>query len=399
MPKVYSKALNKAIDTQRIIGKMSGQAGPCLIFLGGIHGNEPSGIFAIKQVFDELAQFMPHFRGTVYGISGNLWALERQERFHTSDLNRLWTRENIEALEAGSFVPKNKDEEEQLSIQKTINQILAKETGPFYFFDLHTTSSETIPFITINDSLINRKFTSMYPLPLILGIEEYLDGPLLSYINELGYVSLGFESGQHDALASIGHHKIFIYLSLVFGGVITQDQIPFDNYLNHWKKINPEQRVFYEIFYQHAIKPKEAFKMYPGFLNFQTVPKGKLIATSNGVPIVLKKTAKIFMPLYQEKGDDGYFLIKRIPRFLLWLSAIIRQLRLDSVFPVLPGVSWSSSKKETMVVNLKIARFITRPLFHLFGYRSKQKNATHISVRNREYNSKKDAYKQEKWYT
>lgn len=399
MPKVYSKALNKAIDTQRIIGRMSGQSGPCLIFLAGVHGNEPSGIFAIKQVFEKLEQFKPNLMGTVYGISGNLWALERQERFHTSDLNRLWTRENIEALEASSFVPKNKDEEEQLSIQKTINQILAEETGPFYFFDLHTTSSETIPFITINDSLINRKFTSMYPLPLILGIEEYLDGPLLSYINELGYISLGFESGQHDALASIEHHKIFIYMSLVFGGVIKQDQIPFDNYLNHWKKINPEQRVFYEIFYQHAIKPKEAFKMYPSFLNFQTVPKGKLIAKSNGVPIVLKKAAKIFMPLYQEKGDDGYFLIKRTPTFLLWLSAIIRQLRLDSVFPLLPGVRWSSSKKETMVVNLKIARFITRPLFHLFGYRSKQKNATHISVRNREYNSKKDAYKQEKWYT
>ena len=34
--------------------------------------------------------------------------------------------------------------------------------------------------------------------PIVLGIEEYLQGPLLSYINTLGYVSLGFESGQHD---------------------------------------------------------------------------------------------------------------------------------------------------------------------------------------------------------
>jgi hypothetical protein len=87
-------------------------------------------------------------------------------------------------LGAGTFKPNNEDEKQQLFIQETINLILEEESGPFYFFDLHTTSSDTIPFITVNDSLLNREFTSMYPLPSILGIEEYLEGPLLSYINE-----------------------------------------------------------------------------------------------------------------------------------------------------------------------------------------------------------------------
>ena len=35
------------------------------------------------------------------------------------------------------------------------------------------------------------------------GIEEYLNGPLLSYINELGYVAFGFEGGQHDDISAI----------------------------------------------------------------------------------------------------------------------------------------------------------------------------------------------------
>ena len=36
------------LDTIRIIGHIKGrQPGPTLVFFGGIHGNEPSGIFAL----------------------------------------------------------------------------------------------------------------------------------------------------------------------------------------------------------------------------------------------------------------------------------------------------------------------------------------------------------------
>ena len=51
MAEVHSKALNRSITVDRIIGQLIGEErGPCIIYTGGIHGNEPSGIFALQQV-------------------------------------------------------------------------------------------------------------------------------------------------------------------------------------------------------------------------------------------------------------------------------------------------------------------------------------------------------------
>ena len=204
MIKVYSKALDQSIEVDRLIGQIRGeQPGPTIIFLGGMHGNEPSGVFALQKVVDVLTEKNPPIKGSIYAISGNLPALAKGERFHTRDLNRMWTNENMNQLIAGKLEADCEDTVELLELYKLIQGILEKESGPFYFIDLHTTSSETIPFVLVNDSLVNRKFTEQYPLPMILGIEEYLEGPLLSYINELGYVAFGYEAEQHDDLVSI----------------------------------------------------------------------------------------------------------------------------------------------------------------------------------------------------
>ena len=399
MPEVHSKALNQTISVNRIVGRIDGEyPGPCLVFLGGIHGNEPSGLFALHQVLKELQPKQNEFSGTMIAISGNLWALERAVRYHKTDLNRLWSQDKIEALENGDLIPENEDEKQQLEIFQLLNTILKEEEGPFYFFDLHTTSSASPPFITVNDSLLNRKFTQQYPVPLILGIEEYLEGPLLSYINELGYVSFGFEAGQHDALSSVENHKIFIYLSLVFTGALAKNAVGFDHYIDHWNTHFPEHQHFYEVYYRLEVKKKERFVMKPGFLNFQTIKRKEVLATLNEQPIYALKKAIIFMPLYQSQGSDGYFLIRKISPFFLLLSEVLRTYKTDRIFVMLPGVKWASELKDTMVVNLRIARLITKQLFHLFGYRSKQKDRTHLTIKNREYNSTIDDYKEEQWY-
>ncbi len=399
MIEVYSKALKQTINVDRIIGRVDGtKPGPCLFFFGGIHGNEPAGIFALQQVMQALASKRDEMAGSIIGISGNLWALERSVRYQETDLNRMWTPDKMEALEQGTSKPKNEDEKEQLEIFHLLHHLLATEKGPFYFFDLHTTSSVSIPFITVNDSLLNRKFSSRYPVPLILGIEEYLDGPLLSYINELGYVSFGFEGGQHDALSSIENHKIFIYLSLTFSGAYRLSAEKLDQYLKQWQALIPEHRAFYEIYRRFGLEESDQFIMNPGFLNFQSIDKKEELATINGRKVRAEEDATIFMPLYQHQGNDGYFLIRKIPHFFLWLSGLLRNYRLDRFFVLLPGVKWSSESKDTMLVDLRIARLIPRQLFHLFGYRSKQITQHHLLVKNREYRAKTTDYREASWY-
>lgn len=398
MIRLHSKPLNKTIEINRLIGSYRGKSGgPTIVVTGGIHGNEPAGVFALKRVLAWLNKTRPDFKGNLFAISGNLSALEKGVRFNRFDLNRVWTREQLAGLGENKVVSLSDELMQQKEIYQLIRDIIEKEEGPFYFFDLHTTSGETVPFITVNDSLLNRKFTSQFPVPLILGIEEFLDGPLLSYINELGYIAFGFEGGQHDSAKAYQYCQSFIHLALVFAGCLSAEDGLYDEHFKTLKQNMGFPPRFYEIFFRHEIKPGEQFKMRPGFTNFQKVKEGDYLADSDGKALHAETSAIIFMPLYQGKGDDGYFLVKRTPRFFLRLSSIIRKLRLDRILVVLPGINWTSDNREELVVDLKVARFFTRQFLHLMGYRSKQKDATHLKARNREAVARTEEYKDAPW--
>lgn len=396
MVKIYSKALDSSILVGRLIGKIQGhQKGPTIVFFGGIHGNEMAGVFALKQAFEKINP--THVTGTIYGISGNLKALKNNQRYIDQDLNRVWIKENLNQLYNKTSL--NNEEVEQQELYKILDDILKQHDGPFYFIDLHTTSSKTLPFITINDALINRKFSRLFPVPIVLGIEEYLDGPLLSYINQLGYVSLGFESGQHDDLNSITNNVSFIFLSLVYSKVLEKKNVEnYDAHYNTLMRESKQNQEIFEVVYLHRLLNGGNFKMKPNFKSFQNVKKGEQLATANNQSINSPYTAKIFMPLYQTKGYEGFFIIKKIHPFFLRLSEIIRKMKMDTLITLLPGITWMDKQKGILQVNLKVAKYLAKQIFHLFGYRNKQKNTTHMLLFNRERTSKKEMYKNLTWY-
>ena len=395
MTKVYSEALDKTIYLERIIGKIIGKTkGPTIVFFGGIHGNETAGVFALKEMFSKINP--KKIKGTIYGITGNLKALNKNQRYIKQDLNRLWLNGKSEIINKQTQLSNEKEQQHELN--RILKEILQNESEPFYFIDLHTTSSKTLPFITINDALINRKFSTLFPVPIVLGIEEYLDGPLLSHINQLGYVSLGFESGQHVEKEAINNALAFIFLSLIFTGVIDKtDVLDFDRYFSQLEKAAKNNNEIFEIIYLYKIKEKENFKMNKGFKSFQSINKGEFLAITNGKRLKSPHNGKLFMPLYQNKGKEGFFIIKRINPFFLKLSEILRRVRIDNLLPILPGVSWKNKKNGVLKVNLRVAKYMVKPIFHLLGYRSKQLNDTSIYLYNRERTSKKKMYKNQPW--
>ncbi len=396
MTQVRSKALEKPTSVDRIINKLEGgKKGITVVVFAGIHGNESSGIFALQEVFKNIENCQ--INGSIYGISGNLKALELNKRFIDEDLNRIWTFEKLERLVRKQEL--NTEEQEQSELFDVLNEILSLNPGPFYFIDLHTTSSKTLPFITINDALINRRFSKQFPVPIVLGIEEYLNGPLLTYINQLGYVSLGFESGQHDDPDSISNHISFVYLALVYTRVLKEADIA--DFKEHYIRIqlaSNNQSDIYEVIHLHKIMPNDMFKMKNGFKSFQPIEKGTLLATSNGKEIISDKKGFLFMPLYQEIGDDGYFIIRRVKPFFLRLSAVLRKIKVDNLLVLFPGINWEDKRKHAIKVNLKIARFFAKQMFHLLGYRSKQIDDTHLKLYNRARNAKTDMYERESWF-
>ncbi len=398
MAEVHSKALKQNIDVDRLIGKISGdQPGPTLVFIGGLHGNEPSGVFALHRVLQELQRSDISFSGNFYALAGNLWALERGQRFDKEDLNRAWTSERLAQLQAGTLQPSNEDIAQQIDIYQTIRHIMEIETGPFYFFDLHSTSSDTIPFLTVNDSLLNRKFTEQYPLPLILGIEEYLEGTLLSYLNEWGYVAFGHEGGQHDRLDAIENHIAFIYLTLVFTGFLERSSIDFEKQYNLLDQEANGHERFYEIYYRYEVKNDEDFIMLPGFRNFQTVEKGTELAHKNGHTVTAEQGGLIFLPLYQSQGNDGFFQIRAIPPLFLRLSSVMRKMHIDRILPLLPGIRWTSPQREALAVDLRVARFFATQFFHLLGYRNKRIDRNSLIIKNREVHSRDEDYQHADW--
>ncbi|WP_248724549.1 succinylglutamate desuccinylase/aspartoacylase family protein [Seonamhaeicola sp. ML3] len=396
MVNVQSKALNKTIKIERFIGKVTGNSsGPTLVVFAGIHGNETAGVFASKKVLDNLNP--EEVKGTIYVISGNLEALKKQQRYVDQDLNRLWTSDNIASIKNKSKI--SVEEGELLILLDLVYKILKTDSPPYYFIDLHTTSSKTLPFITINDALINRKFSEYFPVPIVLGIEEYLEGPLLSYINELGYVSLGFESGQHDQAMAVYNSESFLYLALKYSGILnTTEAIDFKNHYKHLKSQAKKTTGFLEVVYLHRIKNEEQFVMLNGFKSFQTVKKGVPLAVSNGENIYSIRKGLIFMPLYQKQGSEGFFIVSSIKPFFLKLSAFLRRIRIDGLLIILPGISWLNKNKGTLKVDLKVARFYAKAVFHLLGYRNRHTNKTYLRLNNRERVAKTYMYKNERWY-
>lgn len=384
----------------RFIGKLEGNTkGPTVVFFGGIHGNEPAGVKALEHVFFRLQEIPLEIKGTICGIRGNIPALLQKKRFINADLNRLWTHAQIIEIENKPHETLGPEEMELLDIKHTLTKLLKEQYPPFYFIDFHTTSSKTLPFITINDALINRKFSQQFPVPIILGIEEYLEGPLLSRMNQFGYVSLGFESGQHNEEISITNSISFFWLCLVFAGVLQKETVP--NFEGHYKQLSLSAQynsTFYEVAFRHVLKPDTVFAMLPGFESFQKVEKGTLLAYQDEKEVRAERDTMLFMPLYQEQGAEGFFLISEISKWALAWSVALRRIKFDHLLVYLPGISWEGPKKEALLVNLSVARFFAKSFFHLLGYRSQQKNDVEIVMYNRELTAKNTMYRNEGWY-
>jgi hypothetical protein len=236
---------------------------------------------------------------------------------------------------------------------------------------MHTTSSPTLHFITIIVSLYNRKFSSYFSVPVILGLEEYLSGPLLTFMNEYGYISLGFEAGEHFSEVSIDNCEAFIWLALYYGKCLKKkDIVNFDDFHQKLNK-SYQNNDFYQIDFRYLIQKNENFTMVNGFRNFDKINRDILLAYSDGKEIRAQSNGLIFMPLYQKLGDDGFFIIHKISKKWLKVSAALRKYNAHHILRILPGIQRHPDNPFTLIVNPTIAKFLAKEVFHLFGYRQR----------------------------
>lgn len=358
------------------------ETGPVLVVFAGIHGNETAGVEAVDQLAGELEG--KQVDGSVYGITGNIRALEKGVRFIDTDLNRLWEMYGTEHDFSETAEPvKTSEYRESLEVKAAIESIIEKHRGQaseFIFVDLHTTSSESCAFILLNDTLANRSLARLFPVPQILGIEENIFGTLLSYVNNQGHIAIGFEAGAHTNRDSVKRSRAFLWLLLHHLQICRLNE---DDRHSHELNLDAHPGVpdgYYHVKYHKHVDDPEKFEMMEGFENFDPVKSGDLLAKENGEEISAKYSGRIFMPLYQKIGHDGFLIVDEISTFWLKVSAYLRKSFVHKLLQWLPGVS--KAGEHSFEINRKIARFLVKDIFHLLGYRVIEKNRyTYICYR------------------
>jgi succinylglutamate desuccinylase len=308
------------MELKRIIGRHEGiEKGPLLICFGAMHGNEPAGVEALRLMI-KMLEVEPitnpafQFNGRLVAIRGNLQAIKENKRFIEKDLNRQWTKQNVDYVKQYDYKDLGSEEKELKAIIEVVeNEIKDYQPEKVVVLDLHTTTAFGGIFSIATDDNESLRIAIELHAPVILGMLDGISGTSLHYFNNENFepetVAVCFESGQHNENLSINRAIAAITNCLRTIGCVSAEHVEnlHDNLLKEYSSGLPKVS---ELILTHSIKEGDNFEMYPNYKNFQKVVKGEVIAKDKNGDIIAPEDGLILMPLYQKQGDDGFFLIK-----------------------------------------------------------------------------------------
>lgn len=309
----------------RIIGSFQGQKdGALVLAFGALHGNEPAGTQAIRDIFQVLRQeaaINPDFvfRGKLVGILGNRTAFEGGVRFLEKDLNRQWTLENLRRVQHQQTAGLANEDLELVELLEVVhNEIQSCSPEVLVLLDLHTTSADGGIFCIPTDERASLRLAKALHAPVILNMFEDVEGTLLRFAAD-GHLQIGghpkhtvgiaFEAGQHDDPLSVTRSVAAIINCLKAAGCVEQEDwgAYYDSALRQYSAPLPKVTRLVHV---HHIRPGDDFRMRPGYINFQPIEKGEHLANDVTGPILAPEAGLILMPLYQPKGSDGFFIVQ-----------------------------------------------------------------------------------------
>ena len=370
----------------RTIADLRGSDGPTLICTGGVHGNEPAGIHAAREVARKLQALGssgtdPAWRGRFVAMVGNVAACNAADptlRYIERDLNRLATPEEIHRARALAPSARHAEQQELLELIDAINETIADSPHATTLLDLHTVSSPSPAFAYAEDSLPARQLGRSLGLPLVLGFEEELSGLLADYAtNELNVLSLVVEAGTHTDPASVSVHEAAIWTVLEAQGMIdsANDAARFDVAQRLRTAAGRQAGRVFDI-RQRVPVGSPPLEMLDSAQAFTRVWKGLTRVATRHRPDrteALRAPADglLFMPNRQPRkrpDDDAFFVLRPVWRRLMWVSARLRAMpSAHRLLAALPGVR--RADEHSLHIDPSIAAVMARDVLHLFGYR------------------------------
>lgn len=361
----------------------TGRPGPTLMVLAGIHGNEPAGITAVQRVLGRLQELELPVRGRILAFAGNLPALAVGKRFLDRDLNRGWSAASIADLWQRDEANLSPEDREQRALLTAFEDALRTASGPVVYVDLHSSSADGAPFLCLADTIDNRRLGLSTGVPIILGIEETIDGASLEWFAQKGVLAFAAEGGQHDRPGTVANHEALLWQVLVRIGILGREQVDLRPHREQLRTASAGVPPIVEIVRRHAITAADRFVMEPGFTNFSPVAKDQLLARDRSGEIRSPVACRVLLPLYQALGDDGFFLARTVRPFWMWLAKALRTLRAGAIVPLLPGVRRDPADRNTILVNPRIARWLVTEVFHLLGFRKERRRGDRLAFTRR----------------
>ncbi len=308
------KAVDSLADPRQIDRLVGGDAGPTFIVVGAVHGNEPAGVNAAREVLARLRHEGTAIHGEIIALTGNVRALAGGKRYLARDLNRQWTSELVAAARAGvagSYAGSVEPElQEVVELAHDLDAAIARARGQVFVLDLHTTSAEGPAFAVVGETGAHRAFAAALSLPGIVGLEAQVPGVLTAYLSARWCVTVAVEGGEHASSAAEEILAAAVTVGLHASGVVAKERVPGFAAAHARLELargDLPQRI--EVVSRHAVEPEHEFRMEPGFATIQPVTAGTLLARDRTGEIRAPFDAILLLPLYQP-GTDGFFLAR-----------------------------------------------------------------------------------------
>jgi succinylglutamate desuccinylase len=300
---------------ERVLGSFQGgDSNRLIIFIGALHGNEKAGLKAISSVFADIQKHSIPVNGQVYGVAGNLQAIEADERFLNYDMNRSWQSAHMEHLLTLDVSQLTQEDLEQVQLYHLLQELSAGDYTERCLVDLHTTSADNGNFIVHPGMPADTAPVRALKLPIVINLHESLPGTLLHYMSDRGFNSFVFEGGQIGAQRAIDVHTLGVWELLIKSGFIDERDLPdtVDSYAEMVSDLHATLPMTVSVLHRHEVLATDNFKMLPGYENFQAVKQGEVLAHDVSGEVTCPVDGLIFMPLYQKAGNDGFFIVEEV---------------------------------------------------------------------------------------
>ena len=355
----------------RCLGEVQGGAtGPTVVFVCGLHGDEPAGLAAARSALRVLQYVRGALRGRVVFLAGNRQALGLGTRFVRRDLNRGWTQRQLERLRRLPAHEVGDEDQEQLELADALRQLAQEQRGPLIVIDLHCSTMPSAPFVCFVDTLRNRRLAMALPMSAVLGLEEVIAGTLAGYCTARGHVGISVDSGHGTAPEAVARHMAAVILLIAASGGFPAGAVTSLHRLRaRLARVSRGVPAVVEVRQHHVIAAADGFRMLPGLTSFKPVDAGQAVAHDASGPIRAREAGLLLMPRDDGRSEDGFFVVREVKPIWLWVSKWLRRMGAARLLPLLPGIRQDPALPRALRVDPRVALTCAAEVMHLCGYR------------------------------